>query len=68
MLPSFHHRSRMSWAVAMGALVTAATGSCVPGDSVDTAGEARPPIAFDLPYVHFTLDNGLEVVPKHFVN
>ena len=39
-----------------------ATAACAPGDSVDTAGEARPPITFELPYLHYTLDNGLEVV------
>ncbi|TDI26130.1 MAG: hypothetical protein E2P06_03220, partial [Acidobacteria bacterium] len=60
MLPRLHHALRMSWLVPVCACVAAA--ACSPGDSVDTAGEARPPIAFDLPYVHYTLDNGLEVV------
>ena len=45
--------------VALSAFV--ATAACAPGDSGNT-GEARAPIAFELPYVHYTLDNGLEVV------
>ena len=39
-----------------------AAAACAPPDSVDSTGEARPPIAVDLPYVHYTLENGLEVV------
>ena len=45
----------------VGCAVLAAT-ACAPGDSVDTAGEASTPIDIDLSYVHYTLDNGLEVV------
>ena len=59
MVFSSHHTSRMSGIVASSAFVAAA--ACAPGDSGNT-DEARPPIAFELPYVHYTLDNGLEVV------
>ena len=59
MRPSAHHTRRMSWIPPLCVLVTLA--ACAPGDG-DTAGEARPPITFELPYEHYILDNGLEVV------
>ena len=57
----FSLRGRSWLGVWTGCAVLAAA-ACAPGDSGDTAFDARPPIAFDLPYVHYTLDNGLEVV------
>ena len=39
-----------------------ATGACAAGDGTTRNDDARPPLAVDLPYVRYMLDNGLEVV------
>ena len=57
----FSFRDRLSFRVWIGCALLA-TWACAAGDGATGGDEARPPIAFDLPYVHYTLDNGLEVV------
>ena len=52
----FSVRGRSSFRV-LATCAVLATGACAAGDD-----EAPLPLAFDLSYVHYTLDNGLEVV------
>ena len=57
----FSFRRRTSFRVWAGCAILA-TGACIAGDGATRSDDAPPPIAFELPYVHYTLDNGLEVV------